>query len=294
LNSGKTIRKVLIRWGKFEIEAKIVHLAERKPLPSKIKIHKECTEKIERWIKCPHCKAELKEVEKTDFCPECEYKIIKKEKINYCPHCKREIPKKEILEVYRLGKKFVPAGTEQKKLQKLYPRKNQLVIEKFIPFKSVNPVYFDKSYLLLPEQKSSYGYFVLKKGLEETETAALGDVLISKNYYRAIIRADGSFLLLTLLFYQDEINFPSLEKIAVDTSLVELMEEGIRKSTYRFKPEQDCKNRYKETLEELLEKKTPLIIDIQKPLKEEIKSITKAIQENIEKILKGELLKKSC
>jgi Ku protein len=292
MNSGKTIRKVIITWGKFELEGKIVHLAERKPLPPKIKLHKECREQAEQRIKCPHCKALLQETEKKEFCPECRHKIVEKKKIHYCPCCKKEIDQKEMLKAYRIGKKTVLSGKEEQELKKLYPKKNRLLIEKFVPLKSLNFIYFEKSYLLLPEEKSAYSYFLLKKGLEETETAALGSVFISKNYYRVIVRPESNFLLLALLFYNDEINFPPrLKEQKIALSLMELMEEGIRKSTYRFKPETDCKNTYKENLLKLLEKKPPLGLKASVS-KKEIESITLAIQENIKEILKNRKRKK--
>ncbi len=130
--------------------------------------------------------------------------------ISFKRYCQEgdEVPLPDIVYGYPLGKdKYVIL--EKKEIDKAKPEsRNTIALDRFISFFEVDPHYFEKTYLLLPD-RSEEAYSLLRAVMEKTGKAAIGRITMHSrerpvlvHYYRQAIAA-------TTMRYPDEILDPA-------------------------------------------------------------------------------------
>jgi DNA end-binding protein Ku len=89
-------------------------------------------------------------------------------------------------------------------------------ISKFVDYFSVDPVYFDRTYALLPD-KSKDAYSLLLKALEKTNKAGAGCITLRTKEYPALLHTYKGALVLTTLRYAYDVvdpkDFENLQKL---------------------------------------------------------------------------------
>ena len=176
----------------------------------------------------------------------------------WCPRCKKEVAWDDVLHgfEYRKGKYVKFSKTELAKLP--LPRSKNIEIIEFVDMSELDPLFFDKNYYVLPEKDSGHAFWLFAEALQLTNKVAIGKVTMRNKDYLVVLRAYKNLLLLTTLFYQDEIRppeFPELEeKVKVSKSELKLATELIRKLTKHFDLSK-FKNQYKELMLQLIEAK---------------------------------------
>ena len=80
----------------------------------------------------------------------------------------------------------------------------------FVSLKEIDPVYFDKTYYLSPNDAGEKAYALLRKAMEETGKIAVAKVVIRNKESLAVIRGYQNFLVMETVFYPDEIRNPDL------------------------------------------------------------------------------------
>jgi len=118
-----------------------------------------------------------------------------------------EVPLADTVYGYPLGKgKYVIL--EKKEIDSMKPSsKNTIALDRFVNFFEVDPHYFEKTYLLLPD-RSEDAYSLLRSVMEKTGKAAVGKITMHSrerpvlvHYYRQAIAA-------TTMKYPDEVLDP--------------------------------------------------------------------------------------
>ncbi len=236
---------------------------------------------------------------------EISFRLIHREcgtPINYkkwCPHCKREVKDEEIVKGFELVKgEYVIVEDEE--LEKLKPKSSkQIKIDTFVNFFEVDPHYFNKSYILIPN-KSEEAYSVILKAMEEKGKAALGRMILRKKEFPVLIHPYNGALVLTTLHYKDEIIDPrhlletlgiSLEKAKNEE--VELAKMIIEQLTGPVELEK-YKDEFAEAVKELVKRKArgEKNIVLEKPEEaEEIKNLMEALEATM-RVLKKKKKKK--
>lgn len=213
---------------------------------------------------------------------------LKYEKV--CIKEDKVIPWQDIERGYEISKgKFVVFQKEE--LKAVRPESNQKIrIDKFVDYLSIDPLYFEKSYILTPD-KDNDAYSLLLNTLQSMGKAAAGRITLRTKEYPVLIHTYKSALVLTTLRYADEVADPShLEE------LKELKEPNKTELTLAKKIVADLsgefditeyRDNYKQKIEELIQKKLKgEIIVFQKPPKEEAKELMVALQETIKQLKK--------
>jgi DNA end-binding protein Ku len=78
-------------------------------------------------------------------------------------------------------------------------------IEEFVDLDEIDPLYFDHSYYLVPDDRAAKPYALLVEAMTKTGKVALGRfVLRSKQYWATLRARDGALVLATML-YEDEV-----------------------------------------------------------------------------------------
>lgn len=157
----------------------------------------------------------------------------------------------------------------------------------FVDRDGVDPVYFQKSYLLAPVASSARAYRLLVRAMENRGKAALGRFVLRDKQHLALLWIREGVIVLETLFYHDEIvgyeELPAHEEQG-DSSPeeLELAEDLIDRMAGRFDLE-PLHDLYREKLEEIIARKIegeeitvpeiePLapVVDIMSALKESI------------------------
>ena len=78
-------------------------------------------------------------------------------------------------------------------------------IEEFVPWASVDPMYFDRSYYLAPEERAAKAYALLARALEESGLVAIGHWAARGKQYLVALRPVKGVLVMQQLHYATEI-----------------------------------------------------------------------------------------
>lgn len=186
----------------------------------------------------------------------------------WCPKEEREVPYEEIAYGMRIGEEVVTVSKEE--LDSISEKKeNGIEIVQFVKLDEVPPIYFDKPYLLLPQEKMSKKSFALfNDAIARTGRAAIGTVVLREKEHLVVIYPYEHLLIMDTLRFDSEIQRvepPALgeeitkEERALAKQLVDNLEAEFDIS--RFKDESS------ERLTELLETKGTRTVPTKTPEK---------------------------
>ncbi len=139
--------------------------------------------------------------------------------------------------------------------------KKTLELVQFVDACEIPPLYFDKPYLLAPQDELAEDAFrVVRDALEQTRKVGLGQLSLRGREYLAAIKPCGTGLLLETLHYEEEIRktdafFSGISRSPADKDLLGVAEELIERKTAPFDATA-FKDRYHEALQQLIDKKT--------------------------------------
>ena len=199
----------------------------------------------------------------------------------------KEVGWDEIIRGYEVEKgKYVPLT--QKELEALEPKSGRLVeVFQFIESQKLDPIYFENSYYLLPDEHGEKPYHLMREALENNEKIAIGKVVMHEKEHLIALRPYEGALLMTTLHYADEIRspkeFPELKKAPeVDKEELELAHQLMRimKKPFSFKEYRDA---YQENLTKLVEAKLKgkEVIELPAPEIKPTKNLMEALKASI-------------
>jgi len=163
-------------------------------------------------------------------------------------------------------------------------------IDKFVDYLSIDPIYFERSYVLTPN-KSNEAYSLLLTSLEKTHKAGVGRITMRTKEYPVLLHAYKGGLVLTTLRYADEIsdpnNFEELKRLKEpEKKELDLAVKIINDLSGEFDIT-EYEDTYEERIRKLIEKKLKgETIVAEKPVKEEAKELMAALQETLNQLKK--------
>jgi DNA end-binding protein Ku len=125
-------------------------------------------------------------------------------------------------------------------------------ISDFVPYKQIDPIYFEKTFYLGPQEGAEKVYSLLVKAMENSELAALGTYIMRDREHLGCLRVRDGALTLEKMFFANEIRDMreiKPKKAAVGKAELEMAEQLIERFTGKFKPE-----KYKDTYTAALKK----------------------------------------
>jgi DNA end-binding protein Ku len=136
--------------------------------------------------------------------------------VKVCTKEDKIIPWNEVVRGYEVAKNEY-ITFEKAELDAVKPESDKRIrISKFVDYFSVDPVYFDRTYALLPD-KSKDAYGLLLKALEKTNKAGAGRITLRTKEYPALLHTYKGALVLTTLRYAydvvDPTDFEPLHKL---------------------------------------------------------------------------------
>lgn len=173
--------------------------------------------------------------------------------IKYCQKCKAKIKEEEIIKGYEYeSDKYLVFNKDE--LNKLKPE-NEKVIEiiSFVPINEIDPIYFEKSYDLDAEGKSK-AYYLFAEALKKTKLVALAKTVIGSKFYYCILRFNNRNIILTTLYFEEEINIHQDDEIKSNEKELGLAIELITSLKGKFEPEK-YKDEYQDNIKKAINDK---------------------------------------
>lgn len=93
-------------------------------------------------------------------------------------------------------------------------------IEEFVDLAEIDPVFFEKSYYLVPDGRADKPYALLVETMQRCGKVALGRFVLRTKQYLAALRARDGVLILSTMLYADEVVDPGVLEVptAADTA----------------------------------------------------------------------------
>ena len=122
-----------------------------------------------------------------------------------CPEENKVVERDEIVKGYEFRKgEYVIIEPEE--LKKIEPKtaKTMEILE-FIKADEIDPIYFESSYYMTPEEAGRRPYALLQKALEESKHVAVAKLAMHNREYTVFLRPYTGGLMLHTMYYEDEI-----------------------------------------------------------------------------------------
>jgi DNA end-binding protein Ku len=180
----------------------------------------------------------------------------------WCPVHEVEVGPDELVRGWEVSKgQFVPV--EDAELEAIERRDTSRAIEitRFVKLGEVDPIYFDRTYYLVPAgtEAQRRPYVLLLEAMKESEVAALGSFVLAGKEKLCLIRAKGDALALETLFVSEDVRSQGEIDEAVASSEVkgpelELARQIIASLEAPFDPD-ELRSDYRASLRDLLQAK---------------------------------------
>jgi DNA end-binding protein Ku len=172
----------------------------------------------------------------------------------FCPVCNRNVERSEIVKGYEYEKDQYVLFSEEE-LDKIEPPSAHVMeILEFVKLSEMDPLYFDSSYYISPEEAGVKAYKLLMKAMEESGYGAIAKLTMHQREHIVIIRPGSRGMTLHTMFYSNEIR--AAESIPTDNVEVKdqekkLAEQLIASLAAPFEP-QKYRDEYQENVRALI------------------------------------------
>lgn len=177
----------------------------------------------------------------------------------FCPTCDRIVQRDEVIKGYEYEEgQYVLVDKDD--LQKITPKSGRIMeILAFVKEDQIDPVYFDASYVALPEKDADKPYQVLLKALEDTHRVGIAKVTMHQREYTVFIRPRNNGLTIHTMYFQNEIREVAgygekPKDMHLKPQEIKLAEQLIETLSEDFKPQQ-YHDTFQDQLRELVEAK---------------------------------------
>jgi DNA end-binding protein Ku len=176
--------------------------------------------------------------------------------LRWCPVHERELDRDEIVRGYEYARdQYVII--EEEDLEKLpLSTKHTIELSAFVKAEEIDPVYYEKSYYLEPDDAAKKPYALLMTALKEKQLTAVAKIAIRNKERLCALRPMDGTLMLETLFYPDEVRAQSADTPTIEVSdrerdmaftLIDLLTEDFDPQKYH--------DEYRQALTQVIEAK---------------------------------------
>jgi DNA end-binding protein Ku len=171
---------------------------------------------------------------------ECKSRLKQK---RWCSVDEREIFPDEIVKAFEYSKDSYVEITDEDLESLPVPSKHTIELTSFVQQVEIDPVYFERTYFLEPEQIGAKPYALLLRALKTKQVSAVAKIALRNRESLCVIRAsDQNVLMLETLYYADEVRTADLPatpdvlvsqpELTMALSLVEMLQEPFDPKKY--------------------------------------------------------------
>ena len=168
----------------------------------------------------------------------------------YCPSDDKVLDRSEIVKGYefRKGEYVVVEPAEIKKIEPKTAKSMEIL--EFVKQEEIDPVYFESSYYLAPDEAARKPYALLVKAMKETGFVGIAKLAMHNREYTAFLRPYEKGLMLHTMYYKDEVREApdfGTEHASLKESELKVAEQLIQALAAKWDP-----TKYYDTFEENL------------------------------------------
>src|ERR1700686_2277978 len=172
----------------------------------------------------------------------------------FCPVCNRNVERSEIVKGYEYEKDQYVLFNEEE-LDKIEPPSARVMeILEFVKLDEMDPLYFDSSYYITPEDAGVKAYQLLMKAMEESGYGAIAKLTMHQREHIVIVRPGTRGMTLHTMFYSNEIRAAEsvpTDKVEVKDQEKKLAQQLIESLAAPFQP-QKYRDEYQENLRAMI------------------------------------------
>jgi DNA end-binding protein Ku len=176
----------------------------------------------------------------------------------FCPHCNRVVERSELVKGFEAEKdRYVIVDDDEVKA--IAPASSDTMeILEFVRAEGIDPIYFDSSYFMVPEEAGKKAYHLLLETMKKSGYSAIAKITMHQREYTTVVRPNSHGLLLHTMFYPEEVRevpeFGHDDKVAVKPQEVALAEKLVEGLAADFDPSK-YHDEYQTKLKEMIEAK---------------------------------------
>jgi DNA end-binding protein Ku len=175
-----------------------------------------------------------------------------------CPTCNGPVESKDMVKGYEYGKGNYILLTEEEMDAVPIETGKAIYVMGFVDVDEIAPLFYEKSYYLGPDETSVKPFELLRQALVRTDKVAIAQATIWKKEQLVALRPIGKDLVMTLLYYENEVkpspDVPMTRPVAITDEELELAVKLIGELTMEFDPAK-YRDRYREAILNLIEAK---------------------------------------
>jgi DNA end-binding protein Ku len=175
-----------------------------------------------------------------------------------CAECGQQVGLEHIVRGHEIEKERYVVVTEAEMTSLPVVSSHTIDIAEFVDIREIDPVYFKRSYYLVPDAIGVKAYQLLRQAMREEGRVAVAKVAFRDKEHLATLRVRGDVLVLETMYWPDEIRvaeFSELtEEVPVKPQEVEMARSLICNLTETWNPAA-YHDEYREALLDLIERK---------------------------------------
>jgi DNA end-binding protein Ku len=177
--------------------------------------------------------------------------------VMYCSKEEKPIERSELVKGYEYQKGRYVVITPEEIKAATPPTERVMEILQFVKGDDIDPIYFESSYYVAPEESGQKPYALLLEALQQSKFDGLAKVTMHGREHIVILRPSERGIMLHTMYYADEIR--DVAEFTPHRNLVNEKELKLAKTLIQslvddFKPER-YKDTYRENLEKLIKAK---------------------------------------
>jgi len=219
---------------------------------------------------------------------ECKSRLKQK---RWCPVHDREVFQDEVVRAFEYSKDNYIEISDEDVDSLPVPSKHTIELTSFVKQAEIDPVYFERTYWLEPEQVGAKPYALLMRALQTKQVTAVAKIALRNKESLCVLRPGDKVLMLETLYYPDEVRTADLpatpevlvspQELTMALTLVEMLEEPFEPQKYH--------DEYRSALLEMIEAKAngkevvaapeaplPTTVDLMAALKASLEAAKKA------------------
>ncbi|HVE90974.1 MAG TPA: Ku protein [Actinomycetota bacterium] len=207
-----------------------------------------------------------------------------------CTECgKDNLTKDDMIRAYEYEKGSYVTFTDDELDAVEVPTSRTIEVVNFVPTDQIDPIFYNRSYYLAPEDLGVKAYALLRRALQETDRVALAKVAMRDKERLGTLRVNGKAIVLETMYWPDEIREPAFPELDRESNVrdqeLAMAHTLIESLTEDFKPG-DFKDTYREALLSAVERKiagqeivAPVAHDEEAPVADLMEALQKSLEE---------------
>jgi len=207
-------------------------------------------------------------------------------RLRWCPVDKVEVPADQVIKGYEYAKGQYVELTDEDFENLPIPSKHTVEVNTFVESKEIDPVFYDTSYVLEPEEAGKKPYALFMHALNSKDMVAVAHITIRKKEQLCVLRPQEGNLMLETLFYEDEVRveldkkLPAVKITAQEEKMAEALVDLL---AGHFDPK-EYKDAYREALMAVIESKLEgkQVISAPTPEATKVTDLMEALRQSVE------------